>query len=155
HPWPGGRSRPVFVLCSEGVAVGMRESVAYFNSPWGSKFACGLLKVIEVFLHSVVGSKASVPHINFGLLLFTVPAEGHRDRQRPRRGFRGSHQNPPARPYAQSQKDTCTCVNTHKHRLTHRPTYVPEFLQLCCQTCILFSVRDRGPWEAGSGITPR
>ena len=33
--------------------------------------------------------------------------------------------------------------------------YVPDFLQSCCQKCIQFSVRDRGPWEARSSLTPR
>ncbi len=81
QPRPGGRSRRGFVFWSEGVAVGERESVDYFNSPWGSKFACGLLKLTEFFLLSVRGL-TRVLCINYFFYCWTPlhrAIETHRD----------------------------------------------------------------------------
>eukprot|EP00069_Balaena_mysticetus_P010857 bmy_20916T0 len=154
HPRPGGRSLRDFVLWSEDVAVGEQESVAYFNSPWGSKFTCGLLRLTGVFLRSGgVQSQGAV--YKQWLLLFKFSAEGHRDTERPRRRFRGTHRNPQERPRVQSQSHTRTRGNAHIQPHTPRPTYVPNFLQSCCQTYIQFLVKDRGPCEPGSGLQPR
>lgn len=88
-------------------------------------------------------------------LLLEVSAEGHSDTQRPRRVFSATHRNPQAHPRAQSQSHTPTHVNTQIQCLTHRPMYVPNFLQSCCETRNQFSVMDSVTWKAGSGLTAR
>ena len=66
HPRPESRSRQVFVRWSEGLAVEEWKSVAYFKTPWVSKFTFSLLRLEEVFLHSVGGSKSRELCINSG-----------------------------------------------------------------------------------------
>ena len=112
---------------SEDVAVGEQESVAYFNSPGGSKFACGLLRLTGVSLHSG-GLQSQGAVYKQWLLLFNFSAEGHRDIERPRRGFTGTHRNPQESPRVQSQSHTRTRGNAHIQPHTPRATYVPNFL---------------------------
>ena len=66
QPRAEGRSRQVFVLWPEGLAVEEWKSVAYFKTPWLSKFTFSLLKFEGVFLHSVRGSRSRALCINSG-----------------------------------------------------------------------------------------
>lgn len=131
-----GRPVPqVYVLWSEGGAAGEWEPVVYFNSPSGSKFACGLLKAAGVFLHSVGGSEARALCIRCGFYCSRLcrGAKGHTETKTQIQ----RHTQKPASTSIHAITDART--RTHIHPLTRRPTYVPTFLQLCCQTCIQFS----------------
>ena len=84
-----------------------RESVDYFNSPWGSKFACGLLKLTEVFLLSVGGPTRMVC-INYGVYCW-------RHLQRPT----GTPRDQDAYSVAHTGTHECIFVRSHSHTRPH------------------------------------
>ena len=148
-----GRPVPqVYVLWSEGRAAGEWEPVAYFNSPLGSKFACGLLKAAGVFLHLVRGCEARALRIRCGFYCSKLcrGAKGHTETQTQIQ----RHTQKPASTSLRAITDTRTHAHTHTppHTRAHLRAYLPAVV-LSDMHSVLLS--DRGTWEAGAGLTPR
>ena len=107
QPRPGGRSRRVSVFWSERVSAGERESVDYFNSPWGSKFACGPLKLTGVFLLSL-GGLTRVLCINYFFYCWT-----------PLHRAIGTHRDQDAYSAAHRETHKHVCMRSHSHTRPH------------------------------------
>lgn len=98
--------------------MGERETVAYFNSLWGSKFTCGLLKLTGDFLHSVGWSKASVLCINCDFYCSrSLPRASriHKDQD----ADSEAHTETPKRVIPRSHCHARAHAGTHTYTLTH------------------------------------